>query len=115
TVPAVTGVYCAEGFSPFAEIGSLVMPNENGTVVIDYYKASQHGQSYAFLTQGSVEPVDVSSTIGPNQPVSMKVTLPGPGIAERTVHFTFASRCGSTDTVESKQPASQGELHKVSP
>jgi hypothetical protein len=93
TFPPVNTFYFAEGFTAggFSEILSLLMPNENGTVLIDYYSQAGHGQSIEFLTQGTVQPVDVGATIGVNQQVSIKVTLPGPGIAERTMNFNFGS------------------------
>jgi hypothetical protein len=109
TIPPVTTFYFAEGFTAngFSEILSLLMPNENGTVLIDYYTQTGHGQSVAFLTQGEVEMVDVGSTVGANQQVSMKVTMPGPGVAERTLHFTFGSWFGSTSIVGATGPSTQ--------
>jgi hypothetical protein len=109
TFPPVTTFYFAEGFTAggFTEVLSLLMPNESGTVVIDYYSQLGHGQSIAFLTQGAVELVDVGATIGINQQVSMKVTLPGPGVAERTLHFSFGSWHGSTSIIGLNAPSTQ--------
>ena len=109
TFPPVTTFYFAEGFTAggFSEILSLLMPNENGTVLIDYYSQAGHGQSIEFLTQGAVEPVDVGATIGVNQQVSIKVTLPGPGIAERTLNFNFGFWHGSTSIVGVNAPSLQ--------
>ncbi len=106
-LPPVTTFYFAEGFTAagFTEILSLLMPNENGTVLIDYYTKTAHGQGIAFLDQGTVETVDVNGTVGPNQEVSMKVTMPGPGVAERTIHFSFGSWHGTTDIVGTTGPS----------
>ena len=109
TYPPVTTFYFAEGFTAggFSEILSLLMPNESGTVLVDYYTQSAHGQSIAFLTQGSVELVDVGATVGANQQVSMKVTLPGPGVAERTLNFNYGSWRGSTSIVGVTAPSTE--------
>ena len=109
TFPPITTFYFAEGFTAggFSEFLSLLMPNESGTVLVDYYTQSAHGQSIAFLTQGSVELIDVGATVGANQQVSMKVTFPGPGVAERTLNFNFGSWHGSTSIVGVTAPSTQ--------
>jgi IPT/TIG domain-containing protein/uncharacterized protein DUF5719 len=107
TYPPVTTFYFAEGFTAggFKEILSLLMPNESGTLRIDFYTQTSHGTGYAFLTAGVVEPVDINTAVGPNQEVSLKVSFPGPGIAERMLHFSFGSWHGSTDVVGTNAPS----------
>jgi hypothetical protein len=41
------------------------------------------------MVAGQVSTVNVNQSVGPNQEVSVKVTLPGPGIAERILNFNF--------------------------
>jgi hypothetical protein len=109
--PALTTFYFAEGYtgSGFTESLSLLTPNVTGTASIDYYlEGGAHLSGTATVFAGKVTVVDVNSAVGPNHEVSAKVTLPGPGVAERTIHFNIPGQWhGSTDTVGVTAPSTE--------
>ena len=96
-----TTFYFAEGFTAggFNECLALLMPNTSGTATIDYWTKTSHTLGTITMVAGQVATVNVNATVGTNQEVSVKVTLPGPGIAERLLNFNFGSWHGSTDIV----------------
>ena len=101
--------YFSEGFtgSGFNEVLSLLMPQQNGTALIDYYlNNGTHFRGYAFLTGGQVLAGSINNIV-PNQEVSIRVILPGPGVAERALHFNTGSWHGSTDVVGVPSPAAE--------
>ncbi|OLE21266.1 MAG: hypothetical protein AUG49_22525 [Catenulispora sp. 13_1_20CM_3_70_7] len=105
--------YFAEGFTGpgFIECLGLFTPNTTGTAQIDYdlNGGSQVTQLVA-LQAGRVATVNVNQAVGPNREVSAKVTLPGPGVVERTLHFTFGAWHGSTDVVGATQLATEWDF-----
>ncbi len=108
-----TTFYFAEGYTGagFSESLFLLMPNQSGTAVVDYSTAAgQMGSIPLTLTAGHVSVEDVGLDVGPNQEVSVKVGLPGPGIVERTMHFNTGSWHGSTDQVGVSQPATEWDF-----
>jgi plastocyanin len=109
-----TTFYFAEGYtgSGFSETLSLLMPNRTGTAAIDYYlEGGVHQTGSANLTAGKVTVVDVNAAVGANHEVSARVTLPGPGVAERTIHFNVPGRWhGSTDIVGVTAPSTEWDF-----
>jgi virginiamycin B lyase len=108
--PSPTTFYFAEGYtgSGFTETLSLLMPNQSGTATIDYYLEGGAQKSVMTpLTAGKVTVVDVNATAGANHQVSARVTLPGPGVAERVLHFNTGSWFGSTDQVGVTAPSTE--------
>jgi len=93
--------YFAEGFTApgFEETLSLLTPNHDATATIDYYTPSSHTTVTRHLTAGQVLPESVNTDVGPNQSVSVRVTLDAMGVVERTMHFQFGAWHGSTDIV----------------
>jgi hypothetical protein len=114
TGPTPTIFYFAEGYtgSGFTETLSLLMPKQSGTASIDYYlKGGVHQTFSASLVAGKVTVVDVNAQVGPNQEVSAKVTLPGPGVAERTIHFNIPGVWhGSTGIVGTTAPSTEWDF-----
>jgi hypothetical protein len=114
TAPPPTIFYFAEGYtgSGFSETLSLLMPNQSGTASIDYYlKGGVHMTGTANLVAGKVTVVDVNLAVGANQEVSAKVTLPGPGVAERTIHFNIPGLWhGSTSIVGTTAPSTEWDF-----
>jgi outer membrane protein assembly factor BamB len=104
-----TTFYFAEGFTApgFSECLSLLMPNTSGTATIDYWTQSSHTLGTVAMTAGQVTTIDVNQAVGANQEVSVRVTLPGPGIAERILHFNFGGWHGSTDIVGANAPSTE--------
>jgi hypothetical protein len=98
-----TTFYFAEGTtrSGFTEFLSLLMPNDSGTATIDYYFAdgSASTTQSVGMAAGHVATVDVNAFVGANKDVSARVTLPGVGVAERTMHFNIGAWHGSHDKV----------------
>jgi hypothetical protein len=108
-----TTFYFAEGYtgSGFTETLSLLMPNQSGVATIDYYlEGGVQKTVTAPMTAGKVTVVDVNATAGPNHQVSAKVTLPGPGVAERVLHFNTGSWYGSTDQVGVTAPSTEWDF-----
>jgi plastocyanin len=109
-----TTFYFAEGYTGtgFSETLSLLMPNHTGTAAIDYYlEGGVHQTGSADLTAGKVTVVDVNAAVGANHQVSAKVTLPGPGVAERTIHFNIPGQWhGSTDIVGVARPNTEWDF-----
>ncbi len=118
TTPTGTGgsgsttFYFAEGFTApgFNECLALLMPNTSGTATIDYWTQSSHTLGTVAMTAGQVATVNVNAVVGANQEVSVKVTLPGPGIAERLLNFTYGSWHGSTDIVGVTAPNTEWDF-----
>jgi hypothetical protein len=111
--PRQTSFYFAEGYTGagFSERLSLLMPNQSGGVMIDYYTAGGgHSTGSLMLTAGRVGTVDVNVSVGPNQQVSVKVTLPGPGVVERVIHFDTGTWHGSTDQVGTTAPSTEWDF-----
>jgi hypothetical protein len=105
--------YFAEGFTGtgFAESLSLFMPNQSGTASIDYYTSSGHLPTVSVpLTAGHVTVENVNADVGCNQEVSARVTLPGPGVVERSLHFSFGAWHGSTDVVGATAPTTEWDF-----
>lgn len=107
-----TTFYFAEGFTApgFTECLALLMPNTSGTATIDYWTGSTHTLGTVAMTAGQVATVNVNAVVGSNQEVSVRVTLPGPGIAERLLHFTYGSWHGSTDVVGAGAPNTEWDF-----
>lgn len=105
--------YFAEGYTGpgFTETLALFMPGRSGTAMLDYVTAAGTHVSHSQpLTQGKVTLVDVNQQVGPNQEVSVKVSLPGPGVVERLLHFDTGTWHGSTDVVGATAPASEWDF-----
>jgi len=105
--------YFAEGFTGngFIECLSLFTPKTSGTAQIDYYLAGGgHATQLVALQAGQVASVKVNQVVGANQEVSARVTLPGPGVVERIMHFSFGGWHGSTDAVGATQLATEWDF-----
>jgi outer membrane protein assembly factor BamB len=105
-----TNFYFAEGFTAFNECLALLMPNTSGTATIDYWTKSGHTMGTIAMVAGQVTTVNVNAAVGANQEVSVKVNLPGPGIAERLLNFNFGSWHGSTDIVGATAPNTEWDF-----
>jgi hypothetical protein len=94
TYTYATHFYFAEGTtrSGFAEKLSLLMPNDSGTATITYYFADGSASTTQSvpMTAGRVNVVDVNAFVGAGKDVSAAVSLPGVGVAERTMLFNLA-------------------------
>jgi hypothetical protein len=105
--------YFAEGFTGpgFIECLSLFTPKASGLARIDYY-LNGGGQQTQFvsLQSGQVATINVNQAVGPDREVSARVTLPGPGIAERTLHFNANGWYGSSDIVGATQQSSEWDF-----
>ena len=112
TVPVTTTFYFAEGFTGagFKESLSVFMPNQSGIVPVDFSTPAGTFRRYGAVTEGLVSVFDVNGVLGPEQQVSAKVTLPGPGIAERVMHFDNGTWHGSTDVVGVNQPRTEWDF-----
>jgi hypothetical protein len=112
TYPAVTTFYFAEGFTGtgFRETLSVFMPNQSGIIPVDFSTPTGTFRVYGAVTEGLVSLFDVNAAVGPNQQVSARVTLPGPGIAERTMNFDNGTWHGSTDIVGVNQTANEWDF-----
>ncbi len=105
--------YFAEGYTGpgFIECLSLFSPNTSGTAQVDYYlDGGGHQTQLIALQAGRVAMINVNSEIGPDRQVSAKVTLPGPGVVERTLHFNADGWYGSTDIVGATQQATEWDF-----
>jgi hypothetical protein len=92
-----TTFYFGEGFTApgFDDVLSLFVPKGSGRATIDYYLSAGRRQSQTVpLVAGRVRTVDVGSVVAASQVVFIKVTLPAPGIAERSMHFNPGRRYG---------------------
>jgi hypothetical protein len=93
TYTYATHFYFAEGTtrSGFAEKLSLLMPNDSGTATVTYYFAdgSASTNQMVSMTAGQVSVVDVNAFVGADKDVSASVSLPGAGVAERTMNFNI--------------------------
>jgi hypothetical protein len=117
---ALTGVgttqttfYFAEGFTGpgFTETLSLLALSQSGNATIDYYFAGGgHLSTVVPVVAGKTQSVDVNAAVGANQQVSARVTLPGAGVAERELHFSFGSWHGSTGIVGVVAPAAEWDF-----
>jgi hypothetical protein len=111
---AATTFYFAEGYtgSGFTESLSLLMPGQGGGAIIDYYTASGvHTAANVAVDTGRVAQVSVNQAVGPDQQVSAKVTLPGPGVAERTIHFNIPGMWhGSSGIVGTTAPSTEWDF-----
>jgi hypothetical protein len=101
-----TVYYFAEGFTGagFTEKLYLFTPNDGGTANIDYYTPTTHTTGTATLVKGLVTTVDVNSKVPANSEVSIKVTLPVPGVVEREINFNNGAWRGSTNIVGVIEP-----------
>ncbi len=110
---ASSSFYFAEGYtgSGFSESLAQLMPNASGMATIDYYTPSGHmGTIPQALTAGQVSVEDIVPDVGQNQNVSSRVSLPGPGVVERVIHFNNGSWHGTTDVVGTPQPATEWDF-----
>src|SRR2546421_284395 len=80
----------------FSECLALFMPNASGAASIDYWTQTSHTLGTVNLSAGKVATVNVNQAVGPNQQVSVRVTLPGPGVVERLLRFNVGAWHGST-------------------
>ena len=113
TYSKVTTFYFAEGFtgSGFTETLSMLLPNQSGTANIDYYTEAGHQPTVVVaLTAGQVHVEDVNADVGGGHQVSAVVSLPGPGVAERALHFNNGTWHGSTDKVGVTAPATEWDF-----
>jgi len=105
--------YFAEGSTNpgFSETLSILGPKQAGLATIDYYTA-QGGTStsLAAFDAGKVTTVDVNGTLGSARDVSIRVTLPVPGVVERSLHFNTGLWHGSTDQIGVSQPATEWDF-----
>ena len=101
--------YFAEGYTGcnFSESLSILMPNQSGNASIDYYTKNGHvGPVGKGVLAGAVAVEDVNRDVPASSEVSAKVTLPAPGVVERTLHFINCGNWnGSTDVVGVTQPS----------
>jgi outer membrane protein assembly factor BamB len=107
-----TTFYFAEGYTGpgFHEVLSLFMPNQSGKATIDCYTKSGHRTGSVNLSAGKVSTLDVNQALGPNQEVSIKVTLPWRGVVERIQHFNTGGWYGSTDKVGANEVATEWDF-----
>jgi hypothetical protein len=112
TYAVPTTFYFAEGFTGtgFDESLSMLMPQQNGLAQVDFFTQSGTFRTFAPITQGLVTILAVNRVLGPNQQVSATVTLPGPGVVERVMHFDNGTWHGSTDEVGVNQPAMEWDF-----
>jgi hypothetical protein len=112
-----TDFYFAEGntFGGFNETFDLLMPNwGDGTAplaaTITYQTESGTLSATHPMTAGQVTKVNVGADVGAGHTVSAHVHLPAPGVAERTLNFTFGAWHGSTDQVGASSPAAEWDF-----
>jgi hypothetical protein len=116
TSPTPTGTtfFFAEGntLSGFNETLYLFTPNASGNAHITYF--TELGSTGAFfhpITAGQVTTVNVAADVGTGHAnVSAIVALPGPGVAERRLNFTFGNWHGSTDKVGVTAPNNEWDF-----
>jgi hypothetical protein len=101
-----TVFYFAEGYTGFGFTEKLYLftPNDGGTANIDYYTPAGHTVKTATLVKGVVTTVDVNAAVGADKQVSIKVTLPVPGVVEREINFDNGNWRGSTNIVGVIEP-----------
>jgi hypothetical protein len=108
-----TTFYFAEGFTGtgFTESLSLLMPTTNGMANIDYYTEAGHQPTvFVLLTAGQVHVEDVNADVGAGHQVSAVVSLSGPGVVERALHFNNGTWHGSTDKVGVNRTAQEWDF-----
>jgi len=80
----------------FDDVLTLFVPRVSGPATIDYHFPSGRRQSQTIqLVAGHVETVEIGSVAAASQ-VSVNVTLPAPGFAERSMRFNVRRWYGST-------------------
>jgi murein DD-endopeptidase MepM/ murein hydrolase activator NlpD len=111
TPNAAASYYFAEGFAGngFNEKLSILSPNQSGVAKIDYYTSSGQSSAVVNFSAGKVTEVNVNAAVGTNVPVSARVTLPVPGVVERTINFANTWR-GSTTLVGASAPATEWDF-----
>ena len=106
--------YFAEGYTGcnFSESLSILMPNNSGNAFIDYYTPSGHIVPTGMaVTAGTVAIRNVNADVPAASEVSARVTLPMPGVVERTLHFINCGNWkGSTDVVGVTQPSTEWDF-----
>lgn len=101
-----TTFHFAEGYTGpgFNECLSMLSPGVSGTADIALMTATGvTTTTHVWLFAGQPRAMSVNALAGPNQQVSARVTLPGPGVVERVMHFSFGQWHGSTDLVGTTQ------------
>ena len=104
--------YFAEGYTGagFNETLYLLSPGQNGSATIDYYTKTGHSTQSVSLTAGYTTPVNVNAAVGTGQDVSVRVSFPGPGVAERSLTFNNGTWHGSTQIVGASAPATEWDF-----
>jgi virginiamycin B lyase len=108
-VEGQTNFYFAEGntLPGFTENLSLFMPNFSGNATIDYYldDGTHPATITRALTAGQTLTENVNNDVAAGHSgVAVKVSLPHPGVVERTLNFDLGKWHGSTDLVGVAQP-----------
>jgi PQQ-like domain len=85
--------------SGFGEQLQLYSPHAAGPATIDYYTGAGKTTTTVQLGAGQPLTVDVAGAVGTGGQVGAHVQLPGPGVAERILHFPVGSQQGSSDRV----------------
>jgi P pilus assembly chaperone PapD len=62
------------------------------------------------LTANRPQVINVNAAVGANHMVSAKVNFPGPGVAEREMHFGTSNWYGSTELIGATQPSTQWDF-----
>lgn len=75
----------------------LYSPHASGPATIDYFTGGGKTSTTVQLSAGMPTAVDVGSVVGPGRQVSAHVQLPGPGVAERVLHFPAGGQQASSD------------------
>src|SRR5438132_1480407 len=105
--------YFSEGYTGtgFTETLTLVMPGQAGNATIDYYTENGHlPTSTIALSAGVAQVINVNAAVGPNHMVSAKVSLPGPGVAERAMHFNTGTWHGSSNLVGATKTSTEWDF-----
>lgn len=104
--------YFAEGYtgSGFSETLYLLSPGQSGNATIDYYTKTGHSTQTVSLTSGYTTTVNVNAAIGAGQDVSVRVSFPGQGVAERQLTFNNGTWHGSTQKVGASSPSSEWDF-----
>ena len=104
--------YFAEGYTGagFNETLYLLSPGQSGAATVDYYTRTAHTTQQVTLVAGYTKAVDVNAAVGAGQDVSVRVSFPGPGVAERQLTFNNGSWHGSTQIVGASAPATEWDF-----
>jgi len=105
--------YFSEGYTGtgFTETLTLLMPGQAGNATIDYYTENGHlPTSTVALSAGLPLVINVNAAVGPNHMVSAKVSLPGPGVAERAMHFNTGTWRGSSNLVGATRTSTEWDF-----